>query len=74
MQKKGSMDNIKIIYKEKKKSRYANRIIPNYVLESDYKLYSLVTLIKPQSCKEAIMENVVYGKFVYTIHEGRMRS
>ena len=34
---------------EKKKSRYANRRIPNYVLESEYKLSSLVTLIKPHS-------------------------
>ena len=34
---------------EKKKSRYANRRIPNYVLESEYKLSSLVTLIKSHS-------------------------
>jgi len=34
---------------EKKKSRYANIRIPNYVLKKVYKLTSLMTLIKPHS-------------------------
>ena len=34
---------------EKKKSEYAKVRIPNYVLESEYKLASLITLIKPHS-------------------------
>jgi hypothetical protein len=34
---------------EKKKSEYAKVRIPNYVLKSEYKLASLMTLIKPHS-------------------------
>ncbi len=34
---------------EKKKSEYAKVRIPNYVLKSEYKLASLITLIKPHS-------------------------
>jgi predicted nucleic acid binding AN1-type Zn finger protein len=34
---------------EKKKSRYAHQRLPNYVLQSKYKLASLCTLIKPRS-------------------------
>jgi len=34
---------------EKKKSNYANRRIPTYVLQSEYKLTSLMALIKPYS-------------------------
>ena len=34
---------------EKRKSRYANARIPNYVLKSEYKLASLMTLIKSRS-------------------------
>ena len=34
---------------EKKKTRYANRRIPNHILKSEYKLASIVTLIKPYS-------------------------
>jgi len=34
---------------EKKKSEYAKTRIPSYVLKSEYKLASLMTLIKPHS-------------------------
>jgi len=34
---------------ERKKTRYANRRIPNHILKSEYKLASLVALIKPYS-------------------------